>query len=107
MKKKLHQWEPIGEKSEDITYTNGKVYRAIHCRECVKCGLRKGSIQYRGFGTTAYYENGHIHSMALLPFECISYDKLETPYSLEKRRKRMKPKEQKKEGFLSKDEFHV
>lgn len=108
MRRKFHQWESFGVQFEDVTYTDGKIYRAIKCMECVKCGLRKGRVEYKSFGTTAYYENGIIHSLAILPFECISYDRLNTPYQREKKLKKGKTsKQEKTDGFLSKDDFYV
>lgn len=95
-KRKLHQWKKLDIKYEDLGYSDDKSHRTNKCYECIKCGLRKGYTQsFDRYGDTVYYEDGQILSKGVLPFECVSYERLKTE------------KADGRNAFLTKEDFYV
>lgn len=107
--KNRHQWEPYNIKTEDVLHVNGSIYRAIKCKQCVKCGLKRGIVKIDQWSNTAFYEEGHILSIDVLPFECLYDGRIDTPYEIQRKNKRkgVKPKKKKSGGFLSEEDFYV
>lgn len=104
---RLHQWEPLDIKTVDLNYTDGRVYRTIRCKQCVKCGLRKGHTEIKRFGTTVYYEGDDILSIGILPFKCSESGRIETEFELKRKAKQFKKELLKKKEFIVEDEFYV
>ena len=104
--KNRHQWEPCSIKSEDVNHVDGTVYRAIQCKQCAKCGLKKGIVKIDKWNVTAFHEEGNILSIDTLPFECTFYGRIDTIYEI-KRKNKHKGIKQKPNGFLSKEDFYV
>lgn len=102
----FHQWEPIP--NETGVYPNNVIYNIVKCKQCVKCGLKKGQAQVDRFGsTTVYYnEDNNIISTSILPFECDREGRIQTDFEIKRKAKQFKRKLPKKD-FLSEDEFYV
>jgi hypothetical protein len=103
-RRKLHQWEKILTRYEDVVDANGVKHRLIQCKECIKCGLKQGYTKdFDSYGNIIYYEDNDMLSKDVLPYGCTVRGRVDS-----KLKKLKKQKNEMRNSFLlSEDDFNV